>query len=170
MAGLVQHACVQCMQEAADVACQQLGFETGLWHNLLLIPPDFPIAPPWLRELGCDGSEASVLDCERPEFGDTIECGRPQRLFCTSAGAPSSPLPLIFQAPPPAGVWRTCLLERRAQRQTWLVATKRPGTLGLPVPGDSSTVRHKPQHCCHNSHAKKLTGQRHAGRPGHSAA
>lgn len=94
------------MQESADVACRQLGYEAGIFHNLLLIPPAAPVSPPWLTALRCDGSEAAVLDCERPPFADTVECGLPQQLFCTSPGTRTFPPPF----PPPRAAM-ACLRE-----------------------------------------------------------
>eukprot|EP00892_Ulva_mutabilis_P011625 jgi/Ulvmu1/8835/UM049_0015.1 len=87
---------------AAVVACQQLGFVTGVFRNMR--PDEAPApTPPWLSSLRCSGDEFELLDCDRSDFGDTEFCGARQQLYCSSnsgfmdarlAGGSSDPMGL----------------------------------------------------------------------------
>lgn len=73
------------LQGTPEVACQQLGYETGEFRMV----DDFnvtTISPPWLSALQCNGSEAAVSGCNRSDFGDTWTCGIAQQLSCFSRG------------------------------------------------------------------------------------
>lgn len=77
-----------CMQGAAEVACRELGFATGSFQ--LAVGAEAEVSPPWLASVRCNGSEATIADCELSAFGDTWTCGLPLRLYCATAGADPS--------------------------------------------------------------------------------
>jgi hypothetical protein len=80
------------VQSSAGVACRELGYGSGFAEfrerNLT------STSPAWLDQLQCDGTEASVRECEGSVFGDTWRCGRKREgtntqyamLYCASGG------------------------------------------------------------------------------------
>lgn len=71
-------------QEAAQVACRQLGFTAGQLRGVRRLPADFTLLPSWLPDIPCaTGGEESIQDCGELAFGDTVTCGLPQRLICS---------------------------------------------------------------------------------------
>lgn len=87
------------MQSSAVIACRELGYSTGVWHEPAHDVPSASAAkslPPWLWGMQCVGYEASLADCNMPEFGTTIAdyavsdtCRTdysPQRLTCADRG------------------------------------------------------------------------------------
>lgn len=73
------------VQAAADVVCQQLGFDFGAFQNDF--SRDRP-SPPWVGQLECDGFEDMLNECGEFMFGNTQECEDSQlRLLCSSFGA-----------------------------------------------------------------------------------
>lgn len=79
------------MQSAAGVACRELGYMTGFVEFQGKKAAD--VSPPWLDVLHCDGTEASVRECETSAYGDTWRCGTKKddgkyaMLYCSSGGA-----------------------------------------------------------------------------------
>eukprot|EP00892_Ulva_mutabilis_P008801 jgi/Ulvmu1/6293/UM288_0001.1 len=70
---------------AADVVCQQLGYDVGAFQQ---INGRDRSSPPWVGELECTGFEEVFTQCDRVLFGDTQECIDSQlRLQCTSFDA-----------------------------------------------------------------------------------
>lgn len=70
------------MQSAGNVACVELGFSGGVFEDIDESMLATSIAPPWVGNLRCRGFEGLLRDCPGLSFGDTVQCGLPQRLVC----------------------------------------------------------------------------------------
>lgn len=75
------------MQEAAVMACEQLGFSFGFFNKADGAIIDISMArPPWLGRAVCGTDAESFEDCVRV-LGDTSVCGVPMALFCSTDAA-----------------------------------------------------------------------------------
>ena len=70
------------MQATAQVACRDMGFETGFFRDEVLADE---VVPPWLSGIRCAEAERELSSCPRSVFGDTSSCGSTQRLFCLTS-------------------------------------------------------------------------------------
>lgn len=72
------------LQEAAEVACRQLGFQAGVFREVEGVPDGTPLRPPWLGRIPCTSAVGTISECGPLDFGETGTCGLSQRLACNN--------------------------------------------------------------------------------------
>ena len=86
------------LQASAAVACRQLGFQDGVFRDVENTPASLEIAPPWLGRLECQNLNETLADCG-VTFGNTVNCGPTQQLFCVNELSAKNPRPTASLRP-----------------------------------------------------------------------